>query len=134
MENTMICNCKQVSISDIENMINQYIFDDILGKLGSLQKELDDIMSELMQNKEYNADPIEPFTFEELMGMNIVLINAPDLGLLIDDNSVETISGALDTALADKQIRENAVKKCYARLLDHFTWQKTAEKLVGLVK
>ena len=59
------------------------------------QEELDDIMAELMQNKEYDAEPIEPFSFDELMGMNIVLINTPDLYVVKDaENATYTVDGS----------------------------------------
>ena len=42
------------------------------------QEELDEIMADLMQNKEYENTPVEPFTFEELMGLDFYLVNTPD--------------------------------------------------------
>ena len=43
------------------------------------QDDLEGLMKELMENKEVNTEPVEPYTFEELMGTNIVLVNTPDL-------------------------------------------------------
>lgn len=62
------------------------------------------------------------------------LINEKDLGILLDDNKVENIANALKTALSDDTFRTIATQKCYSRLLEYFTWQKTAEKLIGLTK
>ena len=42
------------------------------------QSELEDIMKDLMQNGEYNAEPMEPFTFDDFLGMEFMLLNTSD--------------------------------------------------------
>ena len=42
------------------------------------QEELDEIMADLMQNKEYENTPVEPFTFEQLMNLDFYLVNTAD--------------------------------------------------------
>ena len=42
------------------------------------QEELDEIMAELMANKKYEDDPIEPFTFDELLNLNFYVVNTSD--------------------------------------------------------
>ena len=59
------------------------------------QEELDEIMADLMQNKEYENTPVEPFTFEELMGLKLMLVNTPDLYIEKDvENATYTIDGS----------------------------------------
>lgn len=62
------------------------------------------------------------------------LVNDKSLGILLDDNTVEKVASALEKALSDEKFRANATQKCYDRLLECFTWEKTAEKLEGLVE
>ncbi len=42
------------------------------------QSELEDIMSDLMQNGEYDNTPIEPFSFDDFIGMSFRLLNTSD--------------------------------------------------------
>ena len=39
------------------------------------QEELDEIMAELMTNKEVDQEPVDPFTFDELLNLNFYLVN-----------------------------------------------------------
>ena len=39
------------------------------------QEELDEIMAELMTNKEVEQEPVDPFTFNELLNLNFYLVN-----------------------------------------------------------
>ena len=55
-------------------------------------------------------------------------------GILLNDNTPDNILNALEKALSDKTARIDATEKCYARLFEYFTWEKTAEKLENLVK
>ncbi len=51
----------------------------VLYMLGILdQSELEDIMSNLMQNGEYDSTPIDPFTFDDFLGIKFKLINTAD--------------------------------------------------------
>lgn len=62
------------------------------------------------------------------------LVSGEEYGVLLDDNSIEKIALALEKALLDKDFCLSATQKCYTRLLETFTWQKTAESLVKIVK
>ncbi len=42
------------------------------------QSELEDIMTNLMQGGEYESDPIEPFAFDDFLGMEFKLLNTSD--------------------------------------------------------
>ena len=53
------------------------------------QSELEGLMEELMTNKNVEQEPVEPYTFEELMGTKIVLVNTPDLYVKKDGTTYE---------------------------------------------
>ena len=57
------------------------------------------------------------------------IISSDEYGILITDNTVENITEALEKAIDDKTYRETAIKNAHAKLLQSFTWEKTAEKL-----
>ena len=57
------------------------------------------------------------------------IISSDEYGILITDNTVENITKALEKAIDDKTYRETAIKNAHAKLLQSFTWEKTAEKL-----
>ena len=53
-------------------------------------------------------------------------------GLVIEDNRLETVQGALEKALQDPDKRKRAAELTYARLRVCFTWDRVAEKLMNL--
>lgn len=53
-------------------------------------------------------------------------------GLIIEDNQLETVQGALEKALQAPDKRERAAERTYARLRECFTWDRVAEKLMKL--
>ena len=57
------------------------------------------------------------------------IISSDEYGILITDNTVENITKALEKAIDNKTYRETAIKNAHAKLLQSFTWEKTAEKL-----
>ncbi|MBE6533415.1 MAG: ABC transporter ATP-binding protein/permease [Ruminococcaceae bacterium] len=42
------------------------------------QEELDEIMAELMTNKQVESEPVEPFAFEDLLGLDFYFVNTSD--------------------------------------------------------
>ena len=42
------------------------------------QEELDEVMAELMTNNKVDTEPIDPFTFDELMNLDFYLVNTSD--------------------------------------------------------
>ena len=79
------------------------------------------------------AVALKNFVITTTVGGAKELITDNTLGVLLEDNSVQKIADALKAALSDKEMRIAATEKCYDRLLQYFTWEKTAEKLESLV-
>lgn len=80
------------------------------------------------------AVALKNFVITTTVGGAKELISDDTLGTLIDDNAVQTIGNALENAIKNKKHCTDAANKCYDKLLQHFTWEKTAEKIEGLVK
>ena len=57
------------------------------------------------------------------------IISSDEYGILITENTVENITKALEKAIDDKNYRKTAIKNAHAKLIESFTWEKTAEKL-----
>ena len=80
------------------------------------------------------AAALRNFIITTVVGGAKELVNDKSLGILLDDNKVEKVASALEKALSDKEFRTNATQKCYDRLLECFTWERTAKKLEELAK
>lgn len=80
------------------------------------------------------AVALKNFVITTTVGGAKELITDNTMGVLLGDNSVQKIADALKATLSDKEMRIAATEKCYDRLLQYFTWGKTAEKLESLVK
>lgn len=57
------------------------------------------------------------------------IISSDEYGILITDNTVENLVKALEKAIDDKTYRNTAIKNAHAKLMESFTWEKTAAKL-----
>lgn len=53
-------------------------------------------------------------------------------GIIIKDNDLITVKEALEKAFSDPDIRLKGVEKTYHRLETYFTWEKIAERIIGL--
>ena len=53
-------------------------------------------------------------------------------GIIMEDNSLPTVTKALQKVLKDGNIREQGVELTYQRLQEYFTWDKVAEKVMKL--
>lgn len=80
------------------------------------------------------AVALKNFVITTTVGGAKELVTDNSMGVLLDDNSIDKIAAALKYALSNKEKRNAATEKCYDRLLQYFTWEKTAEKLESLVK
>ena len=60
------------------------------------QEELDEIMTKLMTEKEIDQEPIDPYTFDELMGTKFMLINTPDTYVKKLDANGEPVTYTVD--------------------------------------
>lgn len=61
------------------------------------------------------------------------LITGNEYGIITKGNSVGETKTAIEKAL-DENYRKSATERAYDRLLEGFTWKKTAEKLEKLIK
>ena len=57
------------------------------------------------------------------------IISSDEYGILLTENTVENLAKALEKAINDKKYRLNAIKNAHEKLLESFTWEKTADKL-----
>lgn len=53
-------------------------------------------------------------------------------GIIMEDNSLPTVTKALQKVLKDGNIREQGVELTYQRLQEYFTWDKVTEKVMKL--
>ena len=89
-------------------------------------------VSEGMSTSVLEAIATETFVITTYNGGARELITSDEYGIITKGNTVEETKQALQKAL-DKEYRDAAVKKAYVKLIDGFTWQRTAEKLESLI-
>jgi len=53
-------------------------------------------------------------------------------GILIEENTVEQLSNAIEYAANNKEYRKNAVLLVKDELISNFTWEKTAKKILNI--
>ena len=90
-------------------------------------------VSEGMSTSILEAVATNTFVITTYNGGARELIISDEYGVITRSNTVEETKAALEKAF-DEQYRKNAIEKAYQKLLDGFTWQKTAENLENLVK
>lgn len=57
------------------------------------------------------------------------IISSEEYGILITENTVDNLTKALEKAIDDKDYRSTAIKNAHEKLMESFTWDKTADKL-----
>lgn len=62
------------------------------------------------------------------------LISGGEYGTLMDSNSPEEVFSALNDAVNHPEKRKKAIDNAYLRLIDNFTWKKTVDKLIDIIK
>ena len=90
-------------------------------------------VSEGMSTSVLEAVATDTFVITTYNGGARELITGDEYGIITAGNTVPEIKNALEKAL-DKNYRNTATKKAYQKLLDGFTWEKTAEKLIDIAK
>lgn len=90
-------------------------------------------VSEGMSTSVLEAAATKTFVITTYNGGARELIIGDEYGIITKGNTVDETRFAIEKAL-DRDYRKSASDKAYQRLLDGFTWQKTAEKLESLVK
>ena len=62
------------------------------------------------------------------------LVAGEEYGIVMENNSVESIYEALEKAAGNTILREKGQEMCYNRLKNKFTWEKTVDELERLVE
>lgn len=60
------------------------------------------------------------------------LVAGEEYGIVMDDNSIESIYSALVKSADNENIRKKGTELCYNRLKNMFTWEKTVDELESL--
>ena len=90
-------------------------------------------VSEGMSTSVLEAVATKTFVITTYNGGARELITSAEYGIITKGNTADETKDALEKAF-DKNYRETAAEKAYQKLLDGFTWEKTAEKLESLIK
>lgn len=61
------------------------------------------------------------------------IITDRSFGMLIEDNSVQTIYAALKEVLADSRYRQLAEEKCFARVKENYSWGASARIIENII-
>ncbi len=89
-------------------------------------------VSEGMSTSVLEAVATNTFVITTYNGGARELITSDEYGIITMSNSAQETQAAIEKAL-DKDYRDAACDNAYQKLLDGFTWQKTAQKLESLV-
>lgn len=112
--------------------LGQIDFDHIVSLLDSSDIYCLPSVSEGMSTSVLEAIATKTFVITTYNGGARELITDEKYGIIAMSNSVEETKNAIEKAL-DKNYRNEACENAYQKLLDGFTWQKTAEKLESLL-
>ena len=112
--------------------LGQIDFDHVVSLLNASDIYCMPSVSEGMSTSVLEAIATETFVITTYNGGARELITSDEYGIITKGNTVEKTKQALQKAL-DKDYRDIAVKKAYVKLIDGFTWQRTAEKLESLI-
>lgn len=113
--------------------LGQIDFDHIIALLSQSDIYCLPSVSEGMSTSVLEAVATNTFVITTYNGGARELIIGKEYGIITKGNSTQETKAAIEEAL-DIEYRNSAVKKAYDRLLEGFTWKKTAEKLERLVK
>lgn len=113
--------------------LGQIDFDHIVSLLESSDIYCLPSVSEGMSTSVLEAVATNTFVITTYNGGARELITSDEYGIITKGNTVAEIKTAIENAL-DESYRKTATEKAYQKLIDRFTWQKTAEKLESLVK
>ncbi len=112
--------------------LGQIDFEHIISLLDSSDIYCLPSVSEGMSTSVLEAVATKTFVITTYNGGARELITDEKYGIITMGNSVEETKNAIEKAL-DGNYRVEACENAYQKLIDGFTWQKTAEKLSGLV-
>ena len=125
----------------VKNHRSQYIIP--LGRLPfpniiELLKESDIFclpsISEGFSTSALEAAACECYIITTKRGGTKELVAGEEYGIVMENNSVESIYEALEKAAGNTILREKGQEMCYNRLKNKFTWEKTVDELERLVE
>lgn len=90
-------------------------------------------VSEGMSTSVLEAIATHTFVITTYNGGARELITSEEYGIITKGNTVNETKAAIEKAM-ETSCRNKACNNAYQRLVDGFTWQKTAENLISLVK
>lgn len=90
-------------------------------------------VSEGMSTSVLEAIATHTFVITTYNGGARELITSEEYGIITKGNTVNETKAAIEKAM-ETSYRNKACNNAYQRLVDGFTWQKTAENLISLVK
>ncbi len=114
-------------------LLGQIDFDHIIALLSQSDIYCLPSVSEGMSTSVLEAVATKTFIITTSAGGAKEIIINDKYGIITESNSVEEIFWALEKAF-DKDYRDSAAEKAYLKLVDSFTWEKTAEQLEKIVK
>lgn len=113
--------------------LGQIDFDHIVSLLDTSDIYCLPSVSEGMSTSVLEAIATNAFVITTYNGGARELITSDEFGIITKSNTTEETKAAILKAL-DRDYRKSACANAYQRLLEGFTWQKTVERLVEIVK
>ena len=113
--------------------LGQIDFDHVISLLETSDIYCLPSVSEGMSTSVLEAIATNTFVITTYDGGARELITSDEYGIITKGNTVAETKTAIEKAL-DSDYRKIATEKAYQKLIEGFTWQKTAEKLESLVK
>lgn len=113
--------------------LGQIDFEHVVSLLNSSDIYCLPSVSEGMSTSVLEAIATNTFVITTYNGGARELITGTEYGIITKGNSVDETKAAIEKAL-DKEYRQTACQNAYQKLLQGFTWKKTAENLVELTK
>ena len=114
--------------------------------VGRLPRE--DVVALLLQSDIYCLPTIYPegfptsvleaamchaFVITTIHGDSKEIIKSPEYGIVLPDNHPKHLSEAISSVLDRADIRKAAAERCYREVTEHYTWERTADKLLALI-
>lgn len=108
-------------------------FEHVISLLGETDIYCLPSVSEAMPTAVLEAIATKTFVITTKRGGAVEIIRSDDYGIIIDSNSIEDISHALERALSDDEYRQSCVENSYRKLIANITWDKTAQKVMEII-
>lgn len=91
-------------------------------------------VSEGMPTSVLEAIACKCFVITTARGGAKEIIKNKNYGIIIPDNTVKNITKSLEAVLNDENYRKQAVEESYHALIEKFTWDQVADKVIEIMK